>query len=1098
MYICQSIYFIRLLFLILLLWSISIYGNTNSTNTTILETTSTTTATTIIDNNNNNVSIIPLETDVLPSIVATDVEVHAILENGEVDIHSSVFISHTTSNISSTTNIPLTPYQLTLDILNKAIKIQQDGTFHRKLLDEEGLKLRTIWSVIVDTFTNPSSSPSSSKQKSTSSSSSSSSSSTLSILQDLEHIEELIQIRLSLEKGIEINEQARRAYEQRTPIPTAVPRKYEQSKVFLEPKELPTNVWELWEKQVMDNHNNHNKENIDISQTNNIQTQTLSKLNRQQRKLLKNNRITPTITKSGVQITILTTNDTGTTSTSINTNISNTNANQFFNIMNISNLGPTPSEYLRSQIKLLLLHIHALLLIKLHGLGVIEDYQGKIVRTFSPTLDEYLRSDIGISVLEGDEDDEHRRPLSKYMDNSLVNLRDLLNNINHPSTTSSTGNNNKPSKSSNEDDNEDEIDTVDIFSTLWLDLGIAKWNQETFDKSEHLIPERPQLFTDENNIEKKNKKDVGSTSSNTNKVKQISNNKVPSGSVLLDPLDSKRKYGTNGKGRVTGSIEWKQHTGLLSPILNARDSQEGKQILVIRILQLGGLIIAPIRGIYELIKLTYSFLLYLIPHTWQYASTPTMPVQIIETDENVIIEPINPSSISYSSVLSLSFIDTILYYEKKYSTFIWSYIRDYMIVPITSVLRYFSVPWAWNIIWTTSEYVIWDSIFTPFDTNYHRPEVVALEHILLYIQQLRYEIESMYYESKLHTQTSQGTRIVENSTVHIPRWIYTNNNLPDIQQYYQYKDTNPSIAKQQRKQFIHNLMNNGIGTLTCERILSKNENHNTNPYVAVYDTPSWSLLQYNPFKNYSFHQLLSTKSTTTTLKSTEITNQAPMQPLCYSSTVPITNNPNPNKSTINIELCPFRSIRFDTIGDGQWVGWKAHDKCTSSSPPLWTIPPSSPKTSSSTNQTIMWEIEKFIEETMYLPVYGIYKGKCLTDNSITSLSSSSTSSSSSWYSTLFSQFLTSDSDNSENLIIRTKFICSTSSLLPLNNEQNTTTYTTSSSSSSLPILRIQSIHMLSKCEYDIIIETVLGCSTEQSIILRQLRDLLGLFNETNE
>lgn len=492
-------------------------------------------------------------------------------------------------------------------------------------------------------------------------------------LDDLSSLHAELLTRLDFEVALQHSERIRRAAEKRSPMPTAVPRVYESSKPSVEPRALPADP-----------------------------------------AALLSNVSGPVAVKVQVQ--------------------------------------HRSSDLWRARGQLALLRAKAVPLLKLHGIGAIEDFRGHIIRTFTAQLAEYLESEVGDSVMpDGIGSSGDRRE-------HIVRAKDLFD---QPGSTgkgqqgggkhrdgSGGGPSNAKPGSRQADPNPEAVNfhaddaegSSNGASSWWTfdfgsSLGIAAvWSVDNIDhrpfESNTGASSSSSGRGDANSPSRDNRA-TGTDGGGQGRKRGSQHRQARPGEASIDPVHLQRKFGIDGRGMRPGSMPWRQHTGLLSPIFNARDSREGLQMLGIRMLQVVGLVVAPVRAAWELVRVLGWGLAWLAERTPGYGAVTSFLAGTLSSASGISAHAQAP----------------------------YGWVRRNVWLPVYYALRSAHIPWALGVIWGTGDQV-WDSVFQPIDTTYHRAEVGAATMAKNHVESVIFELRALKSEAQRYLRLN----------ITVPRW----------------------------------------------------------------------------------------------------------------------------------------------------------------------------------------------------------------------------------------------------------------------------------------------------------------------------------------
>lgn len=175
-----------------------------------------------------------------------------------------------------------------------------------------------------------------------------------------------------------------------------------------------------------------------------------------------------------------------------------------------------------------------------------------------------------------------------------------------------------------------------------------------------------------------------------------------------------------GKGAGKISYEKRRQMGWVSAIVNARTTDEARQLAAMRLCQALGLVLIPVRIAWEEARLLWSACSYL------YAGVEWL-VSIV-TPRFVRVR-VSRASRSLAAAYAAGGNATRDLLWEPHLQELWKvFVRD-VYNPAEDWLRRAGILWALNVMWNTGPDV-WGYVFPPLDSGYHRPEVQALQGAL--------------------------------------------------------------------------------------------------------------------------------------------------------------------------------------------------------------------------------------------------------------------------------------------------------------------------------------------------------------------------------
>jgi hypothetical protein len=568
------------------------------------------------------------------------------------------------------------------------------------------------------------------------------------IIYDLENLLKDLKTRLSFEIAIERHEAIRRGTIMRSPIPTAVPRVFENIK-----GEIKQEIFEeslTIEEMIL----KKNEQDLSSSSTNKLKDKK----------------------RHGIPLSSLQ----STSSKSSSTSTSNSSSQLQFQSTT------TPFDFFKARVTVSILKAKAIHSMKLVNVGVKEDYEGRIVQTFSPTLDEFLHSSIGTSSSS----------LSLSVEDDLkTQKQSQTSTTKSPSSPSSPFSPSSPSLirrkrvsvSSDRIRNGimsvlKDIETLSRFSLVYptqyealnkrfhLSEALSHTNK-AFINEKMGKKDSSKIFTENKELNRKKEEEgeeeeeennnngefdiigvaswtppwLGMTiNSQTPTSKESADDESSSslssssswgggdgkgiqkrrnGDIVFDPIALEKHYGLDGRGGNIGGLGWRQNQGLIRPIVNARTRKEALIISLVRILQLTGLAVCPFRILFwQIPKMLFLSPLY-------YFS-------------KIILYPIIRS-------IYLSIPNKILY------PFSWLYTRYIQPIQdfIEGQIHKLNIDWALWIIWNTSDQ-LYEILFPFIDPEYIRPEVSALKCAIQEIKTRINDLNDLFLDSQSILYTS--------------------------------------------------------------------------------------------------------------------------------------------------------------------------------------------------------------------------------------------------------------------------------------------------------------------------------------------------------
>ena len=554
------------------------------------------------------------------------------------------------------------------------------------------------------------------------------------ILLDLEDVLADLTTRLSFERAVERHEAIRRGAIMRSPVPTAVPRVFENVKGDIETeKHSFSSVEDLMTKS------------RGIQETSSKATSSSS-----------NSKTTKK--KHGTRIKL---------DNYPSSPIEQSLSSSF-----------TEFDYFKSRVTFSIMRAKAVHSIKLINVGVKEDFEGRIVQTFSPSLSEFINSPVGASTISNEEDKTTTTTSSKsntqpgeqgkksvpssshsprrvrksapkarikqgllkvLVDNATLNrfsivyprLFDDLNKKYH--LERSTPRSKKKASSmlfydsflnaagqgsdvvfAEKEEDEDEQGKVADTDDGEIDIaGVASWTPPWRDASSG---------KDQDHLGLERRRGGGGVHKRRN------------GEIDFDPIALEKLYGIDGRGGNIGGLSWRQNQGFIRPVVNARTKKEGLVIALVRLLQLTGVAVSPFR-----------LVLWEIPR-----------VVIINPLMYIISATTSPIARWISSNASPSYMKRTL---TSYFQPVLDYIEGYIINAFLIQLKKLRIDWALWVVWNTSDQ-LWEFVFPFVDNEYTRPEVAASKRAILEITSIVNELNELLSDAQniLYASINVATR----------------------------------------------------------------------------------------------------------------------------------------------------------------------------------------------------------------------------------------------------------------------------------------------------------------------------------------------------
>jgi hypothetical protein len=579
----------------------------------------------------------------------------------------------------------------------------------------------------------------------------------LAVLEELPEIvlelEELLvdlTTRLSFERAVERHEAIRRGSIMRSPVPTAVPRVFENVKGDIETvKNSSSSIEELMVKSVK---SNQDDKSTDSSSSN-------SKM--------KNK-------KYGTRISI----DEAPPSTSSSS-------------LSSSPMSFSEFDWFKARVTMSIMRARSVHSIKLINVGVKEDYEGRIVQTFSPSLREFIYSSVGASSIYNEVDETKMPSDRSSFPSSNANAQPQASSRGEQQQKTVPNSSSKRSKKSSASSSritriKEELFKVLVDNSTLTRFAIVypslfdklnkkyqllsssqlnmKKKKKTSISSSFLTDGFSGFFSDsqsdkaneekdDKNLEHENEEDDGAidfagvaswtppwrdTSSDRQPIKEGRDQsnldtveerggggglyKRRNGDIVFDPIALGKLYGIDGKGGNIGGLSWRQNQGLIRPIVNARTKREGFVIALVRLLQLAGVAVSPFRLV-----------------LWE------VPRVLVVNPSLYILSKTLLKAISFPPSLNLFHSRYFKYFKRLFSSYllpISDFIEGYIINAFIIQMQKLRVDWALRVVWNTSDQM-WEVIFPFADPDYARPEVAASKRAIIEIASTVKELKEL-------------------------------------------------------------------------------------------------------------------------------------------------------------------------------------------------------------------------------------------------------------------------------------------------------------------------------------------------------------------